>query len=101
MLKTFQYRLLCALGALALVLVCINTALFYSNRSIQTSVNARSQYLQQTTPIRDLYQAMAKALAELAVKNKDEQVRGMLSQEGFRINQAPANSAQATPSRAK
>jgi hypothetical protein len=100
-LKTFEYRLLCGLGAFAVFLVCLNVALYYSNHSIQASVNARAQYIQQTTPIGELYQSIAKALAELAVKNKDEQVRGMLSQEGFTINQAPVNSAPATPTRGK
>ena len=102
MLKSFEYWLLCNLGAVAIILVGVNVWLYLGNRTAQTEVSARAQYIQQTSPINDLYQQMANALAELAIKNHDDQIRAMLSQEGFTINPAPtppANSA--TPSSPK
>ena len=86
MLKTTEYQILCALGILSILFVGVNVWLVTQNRAAQTSVNARTQYLQQTGPIRDVYQEMARTLADLAVKNKDEQLRQMLGQEGFTIN---------------
>lgn len=95
MLKIVEHRILCVLGAASVLFVAVNIWLFMSNRSASASVNARTQYIQQTTPIHDLYQEMAKALAELSIKNHDDQVRTMLSGEGFTINQTPAKAAPA------
>jgi hypothetical protein len=89
-LKNLEYWLLCVLGATAIVLVGVNVWLFIGNQTAQAEVNARGQYIQQTESIGDIYQQMARALAELAVKNHDEQVRGMLNQEGFTISPTPA-----------
>ena len=69
MLKTIEYWVLCALGGIAIVLVGANIWLYAGNRSAQAEVNARTQYIQQTTSINDLYQQMAKALAE--VRNQE------------------------------
>ena len=96
MLKTWQYWLVTLIGAAALVLVALNITVFHANREAQASVNARAQYLQQTGPVRELYQEMAKALAELSVKNHDDAVASMLSSEGFHIN-PPAT--EATPAK--
>jgi hypothetical protein len=101
-LKSLEYWLLCNLGAVAIILVGVNVWLYGDNRSAQVEVSARGQYIQQTTPIGDLYQQMAKALAELAVKNHDDQLRAMLGQEGFTINPGPAAPAKsATAPRGK
>jgi hypothetical protein len=85
-----QYRWLCALGALLIVLVAVNIGLSEATRKLQGLVSARAQYLQQTGAIRDFYQDLARALADLAIKNNDAQVRGMLESEGFHLNAPPA-----------
>ena len=87
-----QYRWLCALGALLIVLVAVNIGLSEATRKLQGLVSARAQFLQQTVAIRDFYQDLARALADLAVKNHDDQVREMLEGEGFKLN-APAPAA--------
>lgn len=91
MLRTWQFRLLTALGGLALLLSVVNIGLYENNRTAQVSLNARVQYLQQTNGIRDITQQIAQGLAELALKNNDEQLRAMLSSEGFLIK-PPATS---------
>ncbi|MGD0842502.1 MAG: hypothetical protein ABSA32_15230 [Candidatus Acidiferrales bacterium] len=104
MLKTFQYWLLCGLGAIAIVLVGANIWLYVRNRSVEAEVNARAQYIQQTAPINDLHQQMARALAELAIKNNDEQLLMLLSDQGITINRTstvPANSAPAPAQKGK
>ena len=97
-LERLQYRWLCALGALLIVLVAVNIGLSEATRRLQGLVSARGQYLQQTAAIRDFYQELARALADLAIKNHDDQVRAMLEGEGFKLN-APAASPPA-PGRA-
>jgi type VI protein secretion system component VasK len=103
-LKSFEYWLLCNLGAVAIILVGVNVWLYSGNRTSQAEVNTRAQYIQQTTTFNDVYQQMAKALAELAVKNHDDQIRAMLGQEGFTINAPatpPAKSGAAPPAKGK
>jgi len=92
MLKSWQYTVLNAIGALALLLVLFNAVLFTKNRDLQQQVNARQQYLQQTTALEGLYRDIVKALAELAVSNNDTQLLQMLASQGLNVsvNNAPA-----------
>lgn len=90
MLDRLQYRWLCALGALLIVLVAVNIGLSEATRKLQALVSARAQFLQQTVAIRDFYQDLARALADLAIKNHDDQIKGVLESEGFHLNDAPA-----------
>jgi hypothetical protein len=90
MLNKSQWWVFCALGVLSLVLVAANLGLQEANRAAQASVSARAQYLQQTGAVRDLYQEIAKALAELALRNHDEAVESMLAGEGLHITPASA-----------
>jgi hypothetical protein len=92
-----QYRWLCALGVLLIVLVAVNIGLSEATRKLQGLVSARAQYLQQTVTIREFYQDLARALADLAVKNNDEQVRALLEGEGFHLN--PPSATPAAPER--
>jgi len=89
-LDRLQYRWLCALGALLIVLVAVNIGLSEATRKLQALVSARAQFLQQTVAIRDFYQDLARALADLAIKNHDDQIKGVLESEGFHLNDAPA-----------
>jgi len=91
MLKSWQYTVLNAIGALALLLVLFNAVLFTKNRDLQQQVNARQQYLQQTTTLEGLYRDIVKALAELAVSNNDTQLLEMLASQGLNVSvNAPA-----------
>lgn len=91
MLKLWQHTLLNALGALALLLVVGNAVLFTQNRDAQQQVNARQQYLQQSTALEGLYRDIVKALAELAIKNNDAQLLQMLASQGINVSvNAPA-----------
>jgi glucose uptake protein GlcU len=92
MLRSWQYTVLNAIGVLALLLVLFNAVLFTKNRDLQQQVNARQQYLQQTTALEGLYRDIVKALAELAVSNNDTQLLQMLASQGLNVsvNNAPA-----------
>ena len=95
MLKKWQYRLLTAIGALALVLVFLNGALFLVNRNSQAEINTRQQFIQQTVQLEGLYREIVKALAELATKNNDTQIIQMLATLGINVtvNAPPAAAA--------
>jgi ABC-type transport system involved in cytochrome bd biosynthesis fused ATPase/permease subunit len=102
MLKSWQYTVLNAIGALALLLVLFNAVLFTKNRDLQQQVNARQQYLQQTTTLEGLYRDIVKALAELAVSNNDTQLLEMLASQGLNVSvNAPAPTPASPPAAVK
>jgi hypothetical protein len=93
-ISTWQFRLLTAIGALALVLVLVNGTLFVANRGSQAEISARQQFIQQTVQLEGLYREIVKALAELAVKNGDSQIMQMLAGQGINVSvNQPAASA--------
>jgi len=97
MLETWQHRLLLALGALSVVLVLVNGTLFVTNRASQADITARQQFIQQTVQLEALYREIVKALAELAVKNGDNQIIQMLATQGISVSaNAPATAASAS-----
>jgi hypothetical protein len=87
--STWQFRLLTAIGALALVLVLVNGTLFVVNRGSQAEISARQQFIQQTVQLEGLYREIVKALAELAVKNGDTQIVQMLAAQGISVSVNP------------
>jgi type VI protein secretion system component VasK len=89
------------LAAIAIILVLTNIVLFERNRSLQAEVGARAQYLQQTTQLEVLNREIVNAIANLAVRNKDDALRALLAQQGITINmgagQAPPPAAPPSP----
>jgi ABC-type transport system involved in cytochrome bd biosynthesis fused ATPase/permease subunit len=97
MLKPWQFNLLTALGAIALLLALTNAVFFTRNRAAQAEVNNRQQFVQQSAALEGLYRDIVKALAELAVKNNDTQLMQMLSAQGINVSVNPPAPAPAAP----
>lgn len=98
MLKPWQFKLLTGLGVVAVLLIVANGILFTNNRAVQIEANNRQQYIQQSATLEGLYRDIVRALAELAVKNNDTQLRQMLSAQGINITvNQPAPEAVAAP----
>ena len=94
MLRGAQFWTLSAAALLVLALVVVNVFLSRSNGRLQQEVNERQLYVQQTLQLEGLYRDMVRALAELAVQNKDERLRALLAAQGITINtNEPAASA--------
>lgn len=87
-----QYWLATALAAACLALMAANVALGYSNQSARGDVGQRQQYVQQSVQLEGLYREIIRALAELAARNNDGDVKAMLQRHGISFN------AGATPS---
>jgi predicted PurR-regulated permease PerM len=83
MLRKEQFWVVTVVGLIALILVVANAILLTANRAAQSVVNNRQQYIQQTIQLDSLYREMAKALAELARKNNDEQLKSLLASQGI------------------
>jgi len=89
MLKKNEFLILTALAAIGLLLAIANMILFSQNRTAQTEVTQRAQYIQQAAQLEPLYREMVKALGELTVRNNDSQLRDMLAKQGITVNMAP------------
>lgn len=100
MLKRWEFWTLTLLALLAAIFVLTNMVLFTTNRAAQTEVAGRQEYVQQTVQLEGLYRDIVKALADLSVRNQDEDLKGLLAAQGISItvNPAPAPAANA-PSR--
>ncbi|HXX12111.1 MAG TPA: hypothetical protein VEK05_11410 [Burkholderiales bacterium] len=85
-LKKWEFRFLTAVAALTLLLVVVNAVLFLGNRSTQTEVNSRQQYVQQSIQLEGLYREIVRALADLSIKNDDKQIRDMLASQGISVS---------------
>lgn len=96
MLKRKQHYLLVGLGMLACGLVATNAGLIMFNRSLQGEIQGRTQFVQQTGQLEVLYREIVKALADLSVKQQDEDLRSLLSAHGITVTvngTAPAAAA--------
>jgi hypothetical protein len=89
MLKKNEFWILTALAAIALLLAIVNMVVFSQNRAAQAEVGGRSQYIQQAAQLEPLYREMVKALADLAVRNNDAELRDMLTKQGITLTPSP------------
>lgn len=89
-----QYWITTALGLASLILLALNGYLVRDNRAVQREVAARQQFVQQSVQLEGLYREIVRALAELAARNNDADVRAMLGRHGISYTVNPS----ATPS---
>jgi predicted Holliday junction resolvase-like endonuclease len=98
MLRGIEFWILTVVSLLVLALVVVNVGLVGANNRLQQEVNDRQLYIQQSLQLEGLYRDIVKALADLAVQNKDQRLRELLLSQGITLNvQEPP----ATPGRKK
>jgi hypothetical protein len=87
--KSWFRGVLSGIAALGLVLVIVNVFLFLGNRTIQGDLNDRQQFINQSIQLDRLNRELIAALANLAARNNDDQVRSLLASHGitFTMNQ--------------
>lgn len=85
MLHRWQFWILTVLAIAQAALVAANMLSFTENRKVQTDVNQRAQQIMQATQMEQLTRDMALALAQLAARSQDEQIRGMLRSAGVTV----------------
>ncbi len=101
--KSWFRGALSGIAVLSLAFVIVNIFLFLGNRTIQGDVNDRQQFINQSIQFDRLNRELIAALANLAARHKDDQIRNLLAPQGitFTLNQptgaAPAPSAPAAP----
>jgi hypothetical protein len=72
--------------------------LFERNQSLRREVDSRSQYIQQTMQLEGLQREIVNAIANLAVRNKDDALKTILTQQGITINIGQPQPTTAPPS---
>ena len=76
-------------GALVLVLVGVDIALFERNRGVQAELTARQQFLQQTQQLETLHRELVNAIANFAARDNDDALRAILTDHGINPSAAP------------
>jgi len=89
MLKRSEHLVLVLLGVLISCLIVANATLILVNRSTQTEIQGRAQFIQQSAQLEVLYREIVKALADLSVKNQDADLRGLLAAHGITVKVNP------------
>jgi hypothetical protein len=80
------HRTALALGVLALALVTANSVLLVGNQQRQDEINSRQAFINQSMRLARLNQELVSALAQVAVKRKDDALRALLTANGITIN---------------
>src|ERR1700682_3739640 len=82
-------RLLATIAGVTCVLVGLNMYLFVSNQALQREVAARQQFITQSAQIQGIARDIITTLANLAVKNNDEQLKLLLASHGITYSGSP------------
>ena len=80
------YRLSVALSGITLILVIVYIVLFQDNRTVQSEINQRQQFINQSIQLGRVNDALIRALATTAFSDKDDKLRDLLAQSGITIN---------------
>jgi hypothetical protein len=85
-----------AFGALALVLLVLNISFINGNRALQDEINQRQAVLNRGQTLNQVNQGLVQALANVAVKDNDAQVRDLLAAQGITLKSKADAAASAT-----
>jgi predicted Holliday junction resolvase-like endonuclease len=77
------------LAALMLVLVLANILMSLGNQSLRGEVNERQQFIAQSIQLEGLHREIVAALATVALKTKDDQLKSLLTSQGISFSTAP------------
>jgi len=82
-------------GGVAFILVVVNILLSLGNQSLRVDVSQRQQFIAQSMQLEGLHREIVTALASIAVRNNDEQLKGLLASQGINLgaNPGPADKA--------
>jgi predicted Holliday junction resolvase-like endonuclease len=72
-------------GFLTLILVFVNMFLLVGNQSLQRSVAERQQAIMQNIQMQGSAREIISALANLAVRSEDEQLKQLLAKHGITV----------------
>jgi hypothetical protein len=77
------------LGFLTLILVFVNMFLLVGNQSLQQSVTERQQVIMRSIQMQSPAREALTALASIAVRTEDDQLKQLLSKHGISVSVNP------------
>ena len=83
-------RALNLLGFLTMLLVFVNMFLLVGNQSLQRNVAERQQFIMQSIQAQTGARDMIGAVANIAVRTDDEQLKKLLAKHGISVSVNPA-----------
>jgi len=72
-------------AAFGILLLLTNMVLVERTRILQAEVSSRAQYIQQTVQLEGLQRDLLNAVANLSVRNKDDALKAILTDQGITI----------------
>ena len=97
-MKQWEFWTVTTLALVAAIFMVANLLLFTTLRTVKAEVAARQEYIQQTVQLETLYREIVKALADLSVRNQDEDLRALLSAQGISVTVNVPATPSAAPS---
>ncbi len=73
------------LAVLILILVLANVLLTLGNQSLRQQLAQRQQIINQSIQMEGLHREIVTAIATVAMKNNDEQLKGLLASQGVNL----------------
>jgi len=92
-MKKSEFMIATGIGALSLALVIANIVMVGQNRQAQAESASRAQFIQQSVQLEVLYMDIVKALADLAVRNQDQDLKNVLNAQGISVSPPPGPDA--------
>lgn len=89
MLTDRDFGIVTALGFLALVLVAAAVLVTGMNREVRAEVAARQDAIQRGKELEGLYREIVRALADLSVRNRDDELKRLLANQGIAVKVEP------------
>lgn len=88
MLKKKEFIILLAAAFLLTLLVLLHLVTDRANRSLQSKLVERQNYIQQSIQMEGLYVEMIKTVAELSERAQDADLRQVLTNQGMTVQKA-------------
>ncbi len=97
----WAYRVILALSGITLILVIVYLVISEQNRSVQSEINRRQQFINQSIQFGRVNEMLVRTLGSVAVSEKDDKLRELLAQNGITINPKTGAPARAPETGAK
>ena len=97
MLARWEFWVTTGVALLAAVIAGYTMMLFAQNQGTRAELAQRSLYVQRTMQLEVLYRDVAKALADLSLRNQDKALSDLLATQGITINVPAVTAPPSTP----
>lgn len=95
MLNKVLYWFTAVCAGLAFLLVVSNLCMINGNYKIQQEISFRQNVINTAVSVSPINQQLAQALYDAAIKSNDKQIKTLLTEQGFTIEEKPAKAAEA------